>query len=158
MMRRQALKGFRELAEVTRYLFQKSVRMVTFGQDKGVQLAGMHQHIHNPSDKAVGRLYAEAGVFVSTSLHEGFSMTPLEAMATGTPVVMLDAQGNREYAEDGQNCLIATGPADMAEKIVALLNDAEMRSRFSRSALLTARKYSDWSGPVGRLAALLEAT
>lgn len=155
VMRRQALKGFRELAEVTRYLFQKSVRVVTFGQDKGVRLAGMHEHIHDPSDKVVNHLYAESAVFISTSKHEGLSMTPLEAMATGTPVVMFDADGNREYAEHDVNCLIATDPADMAAQVVTLLNDAEMRAKLSRNGLVTARRYSSWQEPIDRLASLL---
>ncbi|MEX1026183.1 MAG: glycosyltransferase family 1 protein [Planctomycetota bacterium] len=33
------------------------------------------------------RLYAQAEVFLFTSLHEGFGLPPLEAMACGTPVI-----------------------------------------------------------------------
>jgi glycosyltransferase involved in cell wall biosynthesis len=57
-----------------------------------------------PSDDRVAELFCEASVFVQTSTHEGFCLPVLEAMACGTPVVCTDADGNRDFCSDGENC------------------------------------------------------
>ncbi len=46
----------------------------------------------------VPSLLAEAGVFVSTSAHEGLSLAQLEALAAGVPVVATDVGGAAEIA------------------------------------------------------------
>jgi len=50
---------------------------------------------------------------------EGFYLPALEAMALGVPVVLTDCIGSREYARDGDNCLLA------ADDSVALADAAE---------------------------------
>jgi len=45
-------------------------------------------------------LLARADCFVNVSSGEGFSLTPLEAMATGLPAIVLDWGGPRDYIDD----------------------------------------------------------
>lgn len=78
-------------------------------------------------------------------------MPPLEAMACACPVIMFDAQGNMEYAKDGENCLIATSPRDMADKIVEVLSDRDLSRRLSISGQLTAKNYISWDPVIERL-------
>lgn len=47
-------------------------------------------------DEALPGLYAGAEVFVYPSLYEGFGLPPLEALATGTPVIVSDIPPLRE--------------------------------------------------------------
>ena len=42
------------------------------------------------SDEALAGLYARAAVFAFLSEYEGFGLTPLEALAAGVPIVVLD--------------------------------------------------------------------
>ncbi|OYW16956.1 MAG: hypothetical protein B7Z55_13495, partial [Planctomycetales bacterium 12-60-4] len=54
----------------------------------------------------VSALLPTAGFFVTASSTEGISLTLLEAMAVGLPVVATDAGGNREIVVDGETGLI----------------------------------------------------
>ena len=64
------------------------------------------RYVEAPTDEQVNELFNEATVFVQTSVHEGFALPPLEAMATGGAVVCTDAHGNRDFCLDGENCLM----------------------------------------------------
>lgn len=65
-------------------------------------------------------LLAESGFFVSSSLSEGISLTLLEAMAVGLPVVTTAVGGNPEIVLDGQTGRLvpASDPSALARAIV----------------------------------------
>ena len=56
---------------------------------------------------------AEATLFTSMMEHEAFGLVPLEAMASGCPVIATGVGGSGEYCLDGVNCL-RVPPADPA--------------------------------------------
>ncbi|GAB7107847.1 glycosyltransferase family 4 protein [Streptomyces phaeofaciens JCM 4814] len=62
---------------------------------------------------------------------EGLGIVYLEASATGLPVVAGDSGGAPDAVLDGETGWVVRGgsPADAAERIVALLGDAELRRR-----------------------------
>jgi len=104
-----------------------------------------------PSDDRVAELFCEASVFVQTSTHEGFCLPVLEAMACGTPVVCTDADGNRDFCSDGENCLMVPPRADaVAGAIARLLADVELRERLAQAGLNTAAAYS-WESQIDHL-------
>jgi GT2 family glycosyltransferase len=95
-----------------------------------------------PSDERVGELLCEATVFVQTSRHEGFCLPVLEAMASGTPVVCTDADGNRDFCVDGENCLMPSPRSrDVSAAIARLLEDRDLRARLAKAGLETAAAY-----------------
>ncbi len=71
-------------------------------------------------------------------------MPPLEAMACGTPVVVSDSGGVRDFAEDGENCVVvpARNPEALAEGIVRLLGDRELRARLGEAGVAAASAYT----------------
>lgn len=165
ILRRQSLKGVRELAEVARYLaYHHHIHLNTFGVDNGqVVLSSMHTHIGHEVDpmtkkakilthKHIEEFYSRAGVFISSSIHEGFSMSPIEAMGAKCPVVMFDAVGNAEYFDDGVNCLIATDPRDMSEKAAYILKNRKFAQELAGTAYCTYTHFRNWDAPVERLA------
>ena len=117
---------------------------------------GADRYVDSPSDDEVGRLYAQAGVFVQTSRHEGFALPPLEAMAAGCPVVCTDAHGNRDFCVDGENCLMPEPtPEAVAAAIERVLTDPGLRARLVEDGRRTAARFS-WEQRIDELEAALE--
>ena len=101
------------------------------------------RYVERPDDEKVNGLLNTAAVFVQTSRHEGFCLPILEAMAAGAPVVCTDADGNRDFCRDGENCLIAErSPEAVAAAIRRLLDDPALRQRLAAAGQETAREYA----------------
>jgi GT2 family glycosyltransferase/glycosyltransferase involved in cell wall biosynthesis len=109
------------------------------------------EYFESPSDSEVNDLLNTATVFVQTSTHEGFCLPALEAMATGIPVVCTDADGNRDFCRDGDNCLMpAADERAVADAIMRALSDSELRRRLSAGGLATAHEY-EWTNQIDSL-------
>jgi glycosyltransferase involved in cell wall biosynthesis len=65
------------------------------------------------------RLLAGFDIYANTSIHEGVSLTILEAMAAGLPVVATAAGGNPEVVVDGETGLVV--PVRAAEAVTGAL-------------------------------------
>ncbi len=108
-------------------------------------------YVEAPDDERVGELFSEATVFVQTSVHEGFALPPLEAMATGAAVVCTDAHGNRDFCVDGENCLMPEPEASAVSAAIArLLADPELRARLGAAGVRTAQDYA-WERRIDEL-------
>ncbi|MCG7410366.1 glycosyltransferase family 4 protein [Paenibacillus sp. ACRRX] len=142
----QHLKGFevtvRAIQGVCKYVPQAS--LVTFGIEppriKGIS----NLHFARPTDESVSNLYANCGVFVQTSYHEGFGLPIVEAMACGAPVVTTKAEGNEEFCKNGWNCVLvdkgdATG---VMNGIIRILQDPEFGAYIAANAVETAQLYN----------------
>jgi glycosyltransferase involved in cell wall biosynthesis len=109
------------------------------------------EYVEGPSDEELNRLYNTATVFVQTSRHEGFCLPLLEAMATGAPVVCTDADGNRDFCRDGENCLLVESRPDAVSAAIArLLGDPPLRERLGRAGQETALAYT-WPDRIAEL-------
>lgn len=110
------------------------------------------RYIERPSDQEVNRLLNEATVLLQTSLHEGFCLPVLEAMAAGAVAVCTDAHGNRDFCRHEENCLMPSGrsAAMLARAIRRLLDDPALRRRLATGGFETARDYA-WAHRLDRL-------
>jgi glycosyltransferase involved in cell wall biosynthesis/SAM-dependent methyltransferase len=66
--------------------------------------------------------YQVCDLFVTASVHEGFGMPVIEAMAHGKPVIAAAATALIETVGDGGLLFEPENPSDLAHKIVELLN------------------------------------
>jgi glycosyltransferase involved in cell wall biosynthesis len=95
---------------------------------------------------AVADAYAAADAVVfPVRWQEPWGLVPLEAMATGRPVLASRAGGGAaEYLRDGDNCLqFAPGDAgDLAAALGRLAADRHLRERLVQGGRLTAARYT----------------
>jgi len=95
--------------------------------------------------KDIPRLLAAMDVYIMSSVNEGLSLSILEAMAAGKPVVITDVGGARELVEDGKTgLLIPPGSAEaIARGVTALLGDPVRMSELARAGReYVVREYS----------------
>lgn len=83
-------------------------------------------------------------IYVISSLWEGQPIAMLEAMAVGCPVVATKVGGIPEVLIERKNGLLAVAGDEnsLAEKIIMLLEDKELRASISQAARLTATGFS----------------
>lgn len=109
-------------------------------------------------DDELQSLYGRASVFVFLSEYEGFGMTPVEALASGVPIVVLDTPVAREVYGAAATYV---DPADIerqtADALVRLLGDPEARRAALAPAASVLSRYS-WDAAADRVLALIEAT
>lgn len=86
-------------------------------------------------------LYNLADLYVSASLYEGFGLSPLEAMACGTPVISSNRASLSEVVGTG-GLLVDPTPARLAAAIVSVMTDERLRRDLGRRALARAGTFS----------------
>lgn len=97
----------------------------------------------SPSDALLYSLMQQAGVFVFPAV-EDFGIVPVEAQATGTPVVTGPVGGQVETFRDGVSGVIAdsTDPADLADAVgramtLARFDARQVTERFDEQSFRT---------------------
>jgi glycosyltransferase involved in cell wall biosynthesis len=105
----------------------------------------LHKHVRflgYLEDETLASLYRLASVFVFPSLYEGFGLPPLEAMASGTPVVTSNESSLPEVAGDAA---VLVDPYDV-DSIVGgmrrVLSDPAFAAELSRRGPERAREFS----------------
>jgi glycosyltransferase involved in cell wall biosynthesis len=84
-----------------------------------------------------------SSMFLGLSRGNGMSMSALEAMAAGVPIVARDALTYRQLIEDDVSGLLETGPAELAAGCLRLLREPETARRLATAAQAAVREY-DW--------------
>lgn len=115
------------------------------GLEQNVTLAGS---LRNPE---LPPLYSSAAVFVMPSVvdrsgdQEGFGLVLVEAIGCGCAVVASDLPAIHDIVQHGHNGLLARpgDVADLAEKIMRLLKDRELRERLAAKGREDVKRF-DW--------------
>jgi len=84
------------------------------------------------------------------SLIEGFGLPVIEAMAAGCPVVCSNATSLPEVAGEAGLLFDPLDAESAAEHLIALANDADLRTSLTKRGLLRAAKFS-WKTHVEQL-------
>jgi glycosyltransferase involved in cell wall biosynthesis len=90
--------------------------------------------------------YTAADVFVSTPWYEPFGITPLEAMACGTPVIGSDVGGIRYSVADGVTGYLVPprDPAALAQRLEQLRANPALAAALGRAGVYRVRTRFTW--------------
>lgn len=98
-----------------------------------LRVSGAVFFVGHVKEEELSRWLKGAAVYVSSSLMDaGLAGSTAEAMACGLPVVTTDNADNADWVKEGQGgYLVPNGDAvQMADRVVALLRNKELRERF----------------------------
>jgi glycosyltransferase involved in cell wall biosynthesis len=106
------------------------------GIDSNVSFIGYQDDVEN--------WLCKSKVFVLTSDSEGLSLSVMEAMMCGLPVVVSDVGDLADLVENGVNGYLVPrrSPEQFAARIIELLTDARRLEAFSQAARYSALQYS----------------
>ena len=148
-----ARKGVDTLIEAVRCAAAPNLHLVVIGEGplssklaaKAAE-AGVSSNVHFPGFVSQADKYGllrASDFYVSASLHEGFGLVFLEAMACGLPVVCFDEGGQTDFLEDrATGRLIAVGNVDaLVSACRNLAADRESRLLLGKNALARVQPY-----------------
>jgi glycosyltransferase involved in cell wall biosynthesis len=92
--------------------------------------------------EALRIFFESAALFVFPSLYEGFGLPPLEAMATGTPVVASNVSALQEVLGDAALLVNPENVFEIARAIQEALLDQELRGELIAKGKAQAARYS----------------
>lgn len=95
-------------------------------------------------------MYRLAAAFVFPSLYEGFGLPPLEAMASGTPVVTSNVSSLPEVAGDAAVLVDPYEPEAIADGMERVLTDQDLRRKLRERGLKRSREFS-WESSARRV-------
>jgi glycosyltransferase involved in cell wall biosynthesis len=153
-----------EAFEIVRKRGLDHLKLVLIGDEISKYAAlrrAVHQHQLHKFVRFLGYLpgetlavmYRLAGVFVFPSLYEGFGLPPLEAMASGTPVVTSNVSSLPEVAGDAAMLVDPYDPHSIADGIHRVLTDEALRRELRRKGVARAHQFS-WEASVRRVHAI----
>jgi glycosyltransferase involved in cell wall biosynthesis len=104
----------------------------------------------------VPALLARAGLLVLSSLSEGVSITLLEGMARGLPIVATRVGGNPEVVADGETGLLVPpgNPSALANAMLRLWRDGELGRRMGQAGRRRVEDHFDVRRMVARYEAM----
>lgn len=136
-------------------LYGKYVRMVA-----RANIAGCVCFEGRCSNEMLPKYFRSAAVYTSPAVgRESFGIVLIEAMASGTPVIVSNIAGYNRVIENGRNGLLvdtADAPA-YAEGIVKLMKDSSMKRRIIAHGLRDVQTKYSWDTVARKIQRLYDA-
>lgn len=144
---KQAIDAYKKafpLLKNTNFIFwggtlnkQKNIRykisLIQYSQELGLSNSIVFNGFCSNPDEEI----TKADLMLNFSESESFSMTTLEALAYGTPIIATDCGGPSEIIEDGISGIIV--PVNdieaMSSSIITLVNDEQLRTSLSQNGV-----------------------
>jgi glycosyltransferase involved in cell wall biosynthesis len=116
--------------------------------------AVVHLGYVDEADKVA--LYNGATLLTLPALYEGFGLPPLEAMASGTPVVVSNISSLPEVVGDAGVLVDPNSVDSIAEGILKVLMDKNLQNEMSQKGMMRAKEFT-WGKTAEKTLAVLES-
>ena len=95
-------------------------------------------------DEDLVNVYSKSEIFLFPSLWEGMPMALIEAMSAGLPIIAFDIEPCIEALDSGKYGILVKKKdvKSLAEKIIQLLRNDELRNYYSRMSLERSKEYT----------------
>lgn len=151
--RLNARKNIQGLVRSLPLLDDKAIKLIIVGEEnwKVPQLKGLlsRKEIKDRvfftgfvPDNELAAIYAMAKAFCFPSFAEGFGLPPLEAMASGVPVIVSNTTAMPEVCNSAALFMDPSDPKSIAEKINSLLTNKNLYNKKSEEGLEWSRQYT----------------
>jgi glycosyltransferase involved in cell wall biosynthesis len=122
---------------------EEKIRELVRAQD----LSGSVSFKKKTSYAEVPQDYRASDIFITTSVSDGTPVSLLEAMASGLPCIATSVGGIPEWIENGKNGILIPprSPEAVADEILRLTKDPDLRSRMGAAARATILARGGWN-------------
>ncbi len=134
------VKGYRYLVDAVALLKVKfprihlliagnTMRLRDLGLIDQVATLGLEPHVTFLGEfNNISLLFSVSDLYVCSSLHEGFSLTTVEAMAAGLPVVVTDSGGPADIVEPGKSGILVptANVGALADAVTTVVQDKDL--------------------------------
>lgn len=150
-------KGFEDLIDVFKIVVKERsnwiLNIIGDGEEKTlikekIEKYNISQNVilHGYQSKEyIGEILLDSSIYAMTSHEESFGIVLIEAQSYGIPCIAFDsAKGACEIIEEGVNGYLVKNrdKHDMANKIINLIDDSEVRNAMGKSSKSNSFKYS----------------
>jgi glycosyltransferase involved in cell wall biosynthesis len=154
-------KGGEQLLEAWRSRLRSEADLHVVTRVPMASEPGLHIHrgVEAGSEKWV-ELWSSSDLFVFPSNLETFGIVLLEALAFGVPVLSARTGAAEDIIEPGRNGMLLhdTAPSTIAEAVLQLMANTELRRRLSKAGRQTFEKHFNLDHNAARLASILKAS
>ncbi|HEX5828191.1 MAG TPA: glycosyltransferase [Candidatus Limnocylindrales bacterium] len=142
--------------DLSRVVLPELERLRAIAREEGV--ADRVTFVGRREREELAAYYNAADVFVSTPWYEPFGITPLEAMACGTPVLGSNVGGIKFTVRDGETGYLVppNDPAALAERAAHLFRNPKLLSILGRQAIRRVNDLFTWERVAAGIAAIYE--
>lgn len=123
------------------------IKVLIFGTNPRPDfLPDWYEYYQKPDKEAHNKINNTAAIYIGASPIEGFGLTVGEAMLCGQAVACTNNDGYMEMAKDGHTALLSPigDPVSLADNIIKLIEDDELRKRLAISGEDYIHKHFDW--------------
>lgn len=113
-------------------------------------------YLGKPTSADLIQLYGAADILIAPSLQEGFGLTILEAMATGTPVITSNVSAMPEVAGDAGILVNPNHEDEIATAAQTLYQDPDYRNTLIEKGLKRVQQFT-WKSTAEKVAQVYES-
>jgi glycosyltransferase involved in cell wall biosynthesis len=113
------------------------------------------RHLGKLDKDSLVQTYNAADVLIAPSIHEGFGLTILEAMACGTPVITSNVSAMPEVAGDAGILIDPNNDVAIADAVLHLVNNRAYRQELINKGLARTKQFT-WENTAEQIAQVYE--